>query len=595
MPLGISLWHTICLSFKETSMAKPRHMASATRPATYMQEMATKREQIDESSYEQGISPDLTTAIQTSDGDPSSAESIGKSAALMSVLVIISRITGFLRTWGQVFAMGVTVTASCYTVANNLPNQLYELVMGGMLVTAFLPVYLSVKRDEGREAANLYTSNLISLVFLIMGAVCLLGIIFASQVVWTQSFGANHEFDHGLAVYFFRFFAIEVVLYALSTIVSGVLNAERDYLMSSAAPIFNNVVVTASFFLYAFLLPHNMTLALLVLALGNPLGVLIQVLIQLPSLKRHGVTLKFYVDVRDVHLKETLSIGVPSLIVTVVMFVTVSVQTSSALSVSVAGSSIAYYTRLWYTLPYSILAIPITTAMFTELSERVSHHDMDGYVRGVILGSSEIAFFLIPCALLLIVFARPLIVILAAGKLSQGDIAMTVSYLRTLSLSLPFFGICTYLQKVCSSLRKMKVFAVANVIAGIIQVAFCLALTPVFGLNIVALSSLFFFIAVDVVTFVTLKTMLPQLRPSALILSSGKSLLLGVAGSAVGMGLLQLLSRSAGDIGLSVGKSFLYCLAAGLPALLVVFAMAVAVNMEEAVPLKSMLSRFRRA
>ena len=132
--------------------------------------------------------------------------------------------------WGQAFALGVTVVSSCYTVANNLPNQLYELVMGGMLITAFLPVYLSVKHRAGREGANKYASNLVSLVVIIMGVVALVGFVFAAQVVWTQSFGATDEFNSDLATYFFRFFVIEVVLYALSSILSGVLNAERDYL-----------------------------------------------------------------------------------------------------------------------------------------------------------------------------------------------------------------------------------------------------------------------------------------------------------------------------------------------------------------------------
>ena len=127
----------------------------------------------------------------------------------MSALVIVSRLTGFFRTWGQAYALGVTVTASCYSVANNLPNQLYEIVVGGMLVTAFLPVYLSVKKRLGREGANAYTSNLVTIVLILMGSVCALGFVFASQVVWTQSFSASSDFDSELAVYFFRFFVIE--------------------------------------------------------------------------------------------------------------------------------------------------------------------------------------------------------------------------------------------------------------------------------------------------------------------------------------------------------------------------------------------------
>lgn len=83
-------------------------------------------------------SEDSTTSSSTLD----STAGIGRSAALMSGLVIVSRITGFFRTWGQAYALGVTIISSAYTVANNLPNQLYELVMGGMLITAFLPVYM---------------------------------------------------------------------------------------------------------------------------------------------------------------------------------------------------------------------------------------------------------------------------------------------------------------------------------------------------------------------------------------------------------------------------------------------------------------------
>ena len=86
-----------------------------------------------------------------------SAESVGASAALISICVIISRITGFARTWAMAFALGSTFVSSSYQVANNLPNMLYELVMGGMLITAFLPVYLSVKKQLGDRRGNEYS------------------------------------------------------------------------------------------------------------------------------------------------------------------------------------------------------------------------------------------------------------------------------------------------------------------------------------------------------------------------------------------------------------------------------------------------------
>ena len=355
-----------------------------------------KKDAKSEVAVSKAAASEATSAERERSAREATTEAVGRSAAMMSVLVIVSRITGFLRTWGQARALGVTVIASCYTVANNLPNQLYELVMGGMLATAFLPVYLSVKQKSGREGANRYTSNLLSIVMLILGLVTLVSFVFAGQVVWTQSFGATEEFDFALATWFLRFFAIEVVLYALSAVMSGVLNAERDYFWSNAAPIFNNIVCTASFFGYIFLVDSAPKLALLILALGNPAGVAIQVVMQLPSLRRHGIRLRPKVDFHDPALLETLSIGIPSLVVTICSFVTVSVQNSSALSVTVSGSSIAYYTRIWYTLPYSVFAIPITTAMFTELSELHANQNMDGFKAAIVNGCKQIFFLTIP-------------------------------------------------------------------------------------------------------------------------------------------------------------------------------------------------------
>ncbi len=520
------------------------------------------------------------------------SERVGRSAAMMSVLVIVSRLTGFLRTWGQAAALGVTVTASCYTVANNLPNQLYELVMGGMLATAFLPVYLSVKERSGREGANRYTSNLLSIVMLILGAVTLLSFVFAAQVVWTQSFGATEEFDFDLATWFLRFFAIEVVLYALSAVISGALNAERDYLWSNAAPIFNNIVCTASFFGYMYLVDSSPRLALLVLAIGNPLGVAVQVLMQLPSLRRHGIRLRPMIDWHDPALVETLSIGIPSLVVTICSFITVSVQTSSALSVTVSGSSIAYYTRIWYTLPYSVFAIPITTAMFTELSNYVSKGDLRATARGVAFGTSKIMFMLVPFMLYLMVFSVPLITLMAGGRFSPDQVQLTAEYLVVLAASLPFYGICTYQQKVCSALRRMNLFMVAIVLGSAMQVVFCLALTPVFGLMMVPLSSVFFFALVDLVTFVSLRRQLGPMGMGSVLASTTKALVLGAAGAGVGYVLLALLGARLGLVGGSAARAALYCVVAGIPSVVVTYGVAIALHMPEASTFANLLGRF---
>ena len=536
----------------------------------------------------------MKVAEEPTKTETSTQEQVGRSAALMSVLVVVSRLTGFMRTWGQAYAIGVTVMASCYSIANNLPNQLYELVAAGMLTTAFLPVYMTVKKRAGTEGASAYTSNLVSIVLVAMGAVAVLGFVFAAQMVYTQSFSATDEFDFGLTVYFFRFFVIEVVLYALSSIFSGVLNAERDYFWGQAAPIFNNFVTTASFLVYAALADKNPELALLVLALGNPLGVAVQVILQIPPMLRHGIRLRFRIDLHDPLLKETLRIGVPSLAVVVASFVTTSVQSSSALSVVPTGASITYYSRLWYTLPYSILTVPITTAMFTELSDSWAKGDRDSFTHGIVSGSGQILFFSVPFTLYLIVFSVPLISVLAAGSFTPDALSMTASYLSAYAISLPAYAVYMYLQKVASAMRKMMLCAVANAIAAVVQVVALLALTPVFGLDFVALSSTLFFVTLCVVMFASLRRELGRIGLGGVAVSALRAAALGLVGALVGAVILHLLNAALGDCTGAMLRSVAYCAAAGVPALIVTYGGALLLKVPEAAMIGRLAGRLLR-
>ena len=368
-------------------------------------------------------------AEQGEEGGEDLSSEATRSSNIVSLLVIVSRITGFFRTSAQAWALGAFGIASAYTVANNLPNLLYEFVAGGMLITAFLPVYLSVKKRAGSEGACEYASNLLSLVLILMAVVTVVSFVFAVPIVWTQSAGATAGFDADLAVWFFRWFACEIVLYALSSIISGVLNAERDYFASNAAPIANNLIVIASFVAYALLTRNpgvDWRQAAIVLAIGNPLGVVVQVLMQIPALRRHGVRLHARVDVHDPAIKETLRIGLPTLVVTVISTPTAAVTSSMALSVTAAGASIAYYSRVWYVLPYSIFAIPISVTLFTELSSSFIKGDIDSFKGYLSMGTRRIFFTLIPLTMFLVVFAPCLIAVLASGAFDSEAASQTV-------------------------------------------------------------------------------------------------------------------------------------------------------------------------
>lgn len=549
--------------------------------------MATTTRTTDSSSEKNGLDPAAADAGGSQLGVPD--EAVGRNAAMMSILVIVSRLTGFVRTWGQAFALGTTLLSSCYTVANNLPNQLYELVVGGMLITAFLPVYLDVRERKGRKGANDYISNLLSILLVILGACFVLCLIFAAPLIWVQSAGTDQS-QMADGVTLFRFFSVEVVLYCLSSIASGVLNAERDYFWSNAAPIFNNVITISSFVLFALLKGGNPSLAFLALAIGNPLGVLVQVLMQLPSLRRHGIRLSLHVELRDPALRETLSIGAPTLIVTACSFVTTSVMTSMSLvAVPEQGSSIQYYARLWYTLPYAVFAVPITVALFTEMSESFAKGKLARFARQVSLGMGQVMFVLIPFALFLIVFSRPLMSLLRIGQFGAESASLTAAYLSTLSLALPFYGLSTFFQKVFSSMRRMVLFALSNIVASVAQVVFTVALTPVLGIHAVSLGSVLYMVLLDVISLAQVSRVVDGIEVRSLLVSSARALGLGLLGAAAGGAIAYALGGMRPS--LTVGRALVVLVCSGLPAVLVTFGLAVKLNVPEASFVSGLVNR----
>lgn len=406
----------------------------------------------------------------------------------MTGLVLVSRLTGFIRTWAQAFTLGATMLASCYTVANNLPNLLYEITIGGMIAAAFLPVYLDAKKRAGRQGASEYASNMVGIILVLMGIITVASFMFASPLIWTQSAGADATFSYETATLFFRCFCIEVLLYPLSALLSALLNAERKYFWSNAAPIFNNIIVIASFIGGYYAAFSNPTLGFIIYAVGNPLGVFVQMAIQIPAMRKAGIVIKPKIDIHDPSITETVRLGVPMLLNAFCAAIMASVQSSMSLYANDAGAAILYYVRVWFVLPSSLFAVPVQTAMFTELSALFSNGNMDGFKLGTIKGARQVLFTQIPFGIYLAAFSPFLMSFFAAGNFGVEYFDDSVVTLIFMGLGLPFYSMCSYLGIVCAACHRLKPFSMCYVVSTVISCFFCIALANTGGLIAVAFS-----------------------------------------------------------------------------------------------------------
>lgn len=510
---------------------------------------------------------------------------IGRSAGLMTVLTIVSRVTGFIRTWAMAAAIGMSLLSSSYQVANNLPNMLYELVMGGMLVTAFLPVYMGVRREQGRDASNEYVGNLLGILLLLLGGISVLGTVFAPGFIWTQSFLSGDGGSMNTAAFMFRFFAIQILFYGLGSVFSGVLNAHRDYFWSTFAPVLNNVIVIASFMGFAPVSAQfGERAGIILIAAGTTFGVFVQMACQIPALGKHGVHPHIHIDFKDPALRQTITLGIPTLLATVCMFVSTSITNAAALVVQPeTGPSVIAYARLWYTLPYALIAASLSTALYTELSHDAQEKDYDSVRTGISRGVAQMLFFLIPFALYLIVFARPLNMIYCAGKFDESGVALVSEFLVYLALSLPLYGVVVLMQKSFSALLDMKPYGRYCLYSAIGQAGSVLLFGVAlgYGMPAIALSYVVDYVILVGCSLWWLRRRLHGLQVKSILHGGFFGLLLGGLGAAAGAGVLWALERFVGALGGSILVTLGYVCVAGIVSLAVTFGLAVAFKMPE--------------
>ena len=525
--------------------------------------------------------------LQDDEDDMGSSDysTVGRSAGLMTALTIVSRVTGFIRTWAMAAAIGMSLLSSSYQVANNLPNMLYELVMGGMLVTAFLPVYMGVRREQGREASNEYVGNLLGILLLLLGGISVLGTVFAPGFIWTQSFLSGGGSSMDTAAFMFRFFAIQILFYGLGSVFSGVLNAHRDYFWSTFAPVLNNVIVIASFMGFAPVSAQfGEQAGIISIAAGTTLGVFVQMACQIPALGKHGVHPHIHIDFKDPALRQTITLGIPTLLATVCMFVSTSITNAAALVVQPeTGPSVIAYARLWYTLPYALIAASLSTALYTELSHDAQEKDYDSVRMGISRGVAQMLFFLIPFALYLIVFARPLNMIYCAGKFDESGVKLVSEFLVYLALSLPLYGVVVLMQKSFSALLDMKPYGRYCLYSAIGQAGSVLLFGVVlgYGMPAIALSYVVDYVILVGCSLWWLRRRLHGLQVKSILHGGFFGLLLGGLGAAAGAGVMWALEHFVGALGGSILITLGYVCVAGIVSLAVTFGLAIAFKMPE--------------
>jgi putative peptidoglycan lipid II flippase len=416
-----------------------------------------------------------------------------RSVLSMSAATTLSRITGYARTMTQAAVLGTGAVANAYTLSNALPTQLYELFMGGLLSSIFIPLLVERLTRHGEEDARRLTNALLTLILPFLGVVALLGILFAEPLVaLTTAWGPTEDFSRreateatSLAVLLFRVFVLQVLFYGVGAVATGVLNSHRRFFLPAFAPVLNNLIVIASFAAYALLVGSRPIAAIYALAFGTTLGVAVMSLVLVPAAWRLGY-------------RPRPVLGHPALLAAVRLAAPVLVFTATTVGVQAAvnlfgsrfgGVEKIYYAFVIFQLPYGIFVVAIATALMTELSERFTRGDSDGFRESLSFGLRTTAFVTVPASVGLVVLAEPIVGLLYEhGNFTREDTAEVAALLAAFGIGLLSYAASFVLARSFYSRQNARTPALLNLGLLALYVALAYALSQTMALSGVALA-----------------------------------------------------------------------------------------------------------
>lgn len=341
-----------------------------------------------------------------------------RSSSLMGLGTIISRVTGLARNLLLVAVLGTGILGDAYNVANTTPNILYNLLIGGALSAVFVPQIVKSFRDN--DGGSAYVSRLVSLLMSALVLITVVAMVLAPLFIslYAPSFtGRSRDVTVAFALYCLP----QILFYGLFGVLGQVANAKEKFGPMMWAPIANNLVVIA-LFTYFLTVVDEISLQtisdtqVMTLGLGTTLGIALQALILIPTLKSTGLRLRFRTDWRGVGLDKALRLASWMFLFVLIsqlgFLITVNLATRAGVAAEAAG--VAYgvgYTPyanayLILLLPHSIVTISIVTALLPRLSSFVIDKKMDELKSALAAALRYVGIITVPASIFFLLFGE---------------------------------------------------------------------------------------------------------------------------------------------------------------------------------------------
>jgi putative peptidoglycan lipid II flippase len=401
---------------------------------------------------------------------------VAQAAGIIALGNITSRVLGVVREVVKAGLFGATGSVGALEVAIRVPTLLYDLLVGGMINSALVPVLSDYAGPERRAELWHLLSILLSLAVVVLSACVLIGELFAPQIVWLMAGG----FDSGLqteATALLRIMLPAVLFLNIGGIVAGTLYALKRFAFPAfTAAAYNTAIVVVS-------LAVGRWLGVASMAFGLLAGAVLQLVLQMPGL-------------RDARLRPVWPPGHPAMRRIAKLYVPIAL----GLIIDMLGVALSYnlasrtgersipwmqYSATLIQFPLGLVSIAISIAILPTLSQQATHGQPEAFTGTLVQGLKLVLFLTIPATVGLWVLAEPIVaLVFEHGDFTAADTLGTVGALRLHLVGLIFAAIDQPLIFAFYARKDTWTPALVGIVTVVLYVAMALAPTIVVDLTL---------------------------------------------------------------------------------------------------------------
>ncbi len=405
------------------------------------------------------------------------------TAAILSGIILLAKLLGLARDVLIAGAYGTTPAAIAFETASRLPILLFDLVIGGVVTAAFIPVFNDLLVKEGKPSAMRYAASYVNMITLVTGGLAALGVLFASPLVSLLAPDLSPEI-HKTAVELTRILFPMIVSTGLAFSFVGILQSSGEFRIPALISLISNAIMVL------YLLFFADTFGVTGLAVAMLAGWAAQVIVQIPALIKTGFRPSLKAGLFPPAVRQSLRMALPILIGTWTQPICSLINTryASGLNAGRAITALGYANRL-YVILVGVFSFVATNLLFPVFARAHAAGNREESRRMAVQSVKTLSFIIAPLSVGLAVLAEPIAALLyERGEFTPADTALTAEALRFYAVGMLFMAANEVLTKVFFAEKAPRIPMITALIALGANFGLVALLSP-FGIGGIALAS----------------------------------------------------------------------------------------------------------